>query len=149
MQGTSISKMIRVEQVDWVDKQALIRLIREAVFIQEQKVPVELEWDGLDATCVQLLAFNGNEAIGTARMTAEGKIGRMAVLSGYRGLGAGKSLLSKMIQLAQKARLPYVILDAQVGAIPFYQPFGFEVVSEPFMDAGIEHRKMKLLFGTE
>jgi len=141
--------MIRVEQVDWVDKQALIRPIREAVFIREQNVPVELEWDGLDSTCVQLLAFSGNDAIGTARMTAEGKIGRMAVLSGYRGLGVGKSLLSKMIQLAQKARFPYVVLDAQVSAISFYQPFGFEVVSEPFMDAGIEHRKMKLLLDAE
>ena len=141
--------MIRVEQVDWLDKQALIRPIREAVFIREQNVPVELEWDGLDPQCVQLLALSANEVVGTARMTVEGKIGRMAVLSGYRGLGVGKSLLSKMIQIAQQAGLPYVVLDAQVSAIPFYQPFGFEVVSESFLDAGIEHRKMKLLLDAE
>ena len=148
-QGIFISKMIRVEQVAWADGQTLIRPIREAVFIQEQKVPVELEWDELDVTCIQLLAFSGNDAVGTARMTAEGKIGRMDVLSGYRGLGVGKSLLSKMIQLAQKAHLSGVVLDAQVSAIPFYQSFGFEMMSEPFMDAGIAHRKMKLFVDTE
>jgi len=141
--------MIRVEQVTWAEGQALIRPIREAVFIQEQTVPVELEWDELDAGCIQLLAFSSNDAVGTARMTAAGKIGRMAVLSGYRGFGIGTSLLSKMIQLAQKEHLSAVVLDAQVAAIPFYQRVGFEVASEPFMDAGIVHRKMKLFFDVE
>ncbi len=140
-----ISIMIRVEQVDWTDKQAFICPIREAVFIQEQNVPVELEWDGLDVQCTQLLLFSGNEAIGTARMTVNGKIGRMAVLREHRGAGGGKLLLSKMIQVAKSAQLPQVVLDAQVSAIVFYASFGFEVVSEPFMDAGIVHRKMMLV----
>jgi len=139
--------MIRIEIVKWCDKEALIRPIREAVFIEEQHVPIELEWDGLDELCTQLLALDGDEAVGTARMTAEGKVGRMAVLSDYRGGGVGKSLLSMAIQIAKKADLPHVVLDAQVSAIPFYQSSGFEVVSQPFMDAGIEHRKMKLLLG--
>jgi len=137
--------MIRVEQVDWADKQALIRPIREAVFIEEQHVPVELEWDGLDEQCTQLLAFSADEVVGTVRMTIEGKVGRMAVLKAWRGCGVGGLLLTSMIQVAQAARFPEVKLDAQVNAISFYQPFGFEVVSEPFMDAGIEHRKMRLL----
>jgi len=136
--------MIRVEPVNWLDKQSLMRAIREAVFIREQHVPVELEWDGLDAQCTQLLLFCGDEAVGTARMTANGKIGRMAVLSEYRGCGGGKLLLSTMVQVAKSAQLDEVVLDAQVSAIDFYIPFGFEVVSERFMDAGIVHRKMML-----
>ncbi|VAW86937.1 GNAT family acetyltransferase YjcF [hydrothermal vent metagenome] len=136
--------MIRVEQVSWADKQALIRPIREAVFIQEQNVPVELEWDGLDGQCVQLLLLSVDKAVGTARMTANGKIGRMAVLREHRGYGGGQLLLSKLIQVAKAAQLSEVVLDAQVSAIPFYLPFGFEVVSEPFMDAGIMHRQMML-----
>ncbi|MCF6325357.1 MAG: GNAT family N-acetyltransferase [Gammaproteobacteria bacterium] len=137
--------MIRVAQVDWADQQALICPIREAVFIQEQNVPVELEWDGLDAQCIQLLLLNDDEAVGTARMTVNGKIGRMAVLREHRGCGGGKLLLSKMIQIAREAQLTDVVLDAQVCAISFYKLSGFEVVSEVFMDAGIEHRKMRLL----
>ncbi len=140
--------MIRVEQVEWAAKQTLICPIRDAVFIQEQNVAVELEWDGLDAQCIQLLLLNGDEAIGTARMTINGKIGRMAVLREHRGCGGGKLLLSKMIRIAREAPLTDVVLDAQVRAISFYQPFGFEVVSGLFMDAGIEHRKMRLLLTT-
>ncbi len=136
--------MITVEVVEWQVMQAWICPIREAVFIEEQKVPVALEWDGLDKQCTQLLALSGDEAVGTARMTTAGKIGRMAVLKPWRGRGVGSQLLERMITVARDAQLPQVALDAQVSAIPFYQHFGFEVVSEPFMDAGIEHRKMVL-----
>jgi len=136
--------MIRIEIVKWQDKEALIRSIREAVFIGEQNVPVELEWDGLDKQCTQLLAFSGDEVVGTARMTVEGKIGRMAVLKPWRGLGVGSELLKTVIATAREASLSKVELDAQVYAIPFYQRFGFEMVSDLFMDAGIEHRKMVL-----
>ncbi len=136
--------MITVEVVEWQAMQARICPIREAVFIEEQNVPVALEWDGLDEQCMQLLALSGDEAVGTARMTAAGKIGRMAVLKRWRGQGVGSQLLERMITAARDAQLPHVALDAQVSAIPFYQHSGFEVVSESFMDAGIEHRKMVL-----
>lgn len=148
-------KAVRIEVVEWLQMQSQIRLIREAVFIDEQHVPVELEWDGLDEACTQLLALNGRvpgdtaldnrEAIGTARMTGDGKIGRMAVLKAWRGQGVGSQLLAAMIVVARHTRLSQVMLDAQVSVIPFYQRFGFKVVSKSFMDAGIEHQKMSMV----
>ncbi|TKB87265.1 MAG: GNAT family N-acetyltransferase, partial [Nitrospira sp.] len=71
----------RVELTDWTTTESAIRAIRETVFIHEQGVPVELEWDGLDLSCAHVLAWNDREeAIGTARMQQNGTIGRMAVL---------------------------------------------------------------------
>lgn len=130
--------------------QSLICPIRTAVFIEEQHVPVKLEWDGLDEACTQLLALHNIapdsiEAVATARMTGDGKIGRMAVLKAWRGQGIGSRLLEAMIVVARRAQLPQVVLDAQVSAIPFYQRFDFEVISESFMDAGMEHKKMSLV----
>jgi len=137
--------MISIEVVDWQVVQTSISQIREAVFIEEQNVPVELEWDGLDTHCTQLLALKGAVAVGTARMTVTGKIGRMAVLRPWRRQGVGGQLLSKLISVGRAAQLPCVTLDAQITAIPFYQHFGFKVVSQSFIDAGIEHRSMALL----
>lgn len=132
---------------EWREMQPRIKPIRKAVFIDEQHVPVELEWDGLDAECTQLLAFVGDNAVGTARMTPGGKIGRMAVLSEWRGRGVGSQLLTRLVNVARAAQLPKVILDAQIEAIPFYSRFGFEVTSGPFLDAGIKHQKMQLTLG--
>lgn len=137
--------MISIEIVDWQAAQVRISPIREAVFIEEQHVPIELEWDGLDAECTQILVLSGDEAVGTARMTAEGKIGRMAVLKPWRGQGVGSQLLSTLIAVGREAQLAYVTLDAQVTAIAFYQRFGFRVVSQSFIDAGIEHQTMTLM----
>ncbi|HPV81749.1 MAG TPA: GNAT family N-acyltransferase, partial [Nitrospira sp.] len=77
---------MRVKLVDWVDAEPLIRPVRETVFIHEQAVPEELEWDGLDPQCAHVLAWNDQgDAIGTARMQPNGTIGRMAVLKDWRG----------------------------------------------------------------
>lgn len=145
MKAISTSKMIRIEIVDWQVAQARISPIRQAVFIEEQNVPIELEWDGLDAQCTQILALSNDEAAGTARMTAVGKIGRMAVLRPWRRQGVGSQLLSTLITVGRDAQLPYVTLDAQVTAIAFYQRFGFRVISQSFIDAGIEHQTMTLM----
>ncbi len=144
MKGISILTMIRIEQVEWAESETLIRPIRQAVFIDEQHVPVELEWDGLDEACWQLLAMDGDTAVGTARMNADGKIGRVAVLKSWRGLGVGRQLLTAMVEIARNAEYPAVMLAAQIRAIPFYQRIGFEAVGAVFMDAGIAHRKMVL-----
>ena len=134
---------MRVKLVNWVDAEPLIRPVRESVFIHEQAVPKELEWDGLDPRCAHALAWNDQgDAIGTARMQANGTIGRMAVLKDCRGLGVGRALLEALLDLAGKQRLERVALSAQTHAIGFYERAGFHVVGEPFMDAGIPHRKM-------
>ena len=134
---------IRVEVVDWADAEPLLRPIRIAVFIHEQGVPEELEWDGLDSCCAHVLASNAQgDAIGTARMQANGTIGRMAVLKSWRGRGAGRLLLGALLDLAVKQGLTRVTLSAQTHAIGFYERAGFHAVGELFMDAGIPHRRM-------
>ncbi len=134
----------RVDLVEWHGAKADIRVIRETVFIHEQGVPVELEWDGLDSSCAHVLAWNDRgEAIGTARMQPSGTIGRMAVLKDWRGRGIGRALLETLLDLAMRQGLPRVTLSAQTHAIGFYQRAGFHTVGEPFMDAGIPHRKME------
>jgi len=133
----------RVELANWDESTSALRTIRETVFIHEQGVPVELEWDGLDQHCTHVLAWNERaEAIGTARMQANGTIGRMAVLKDWRGRGAGRALLVTLLDVAVKQGLTCVTLSAQTHAIGFYERAGFHAVGEPFMDAGIPHRKM-------
>ncbi len=134
---------LRVELVDWLESEPTIRAIREAVFVFEQAVPKELEWDGLDPLCAHVLAWNDlGEAIGTARMQANGTIGRMAVLKDWRGRGVGRALLQTLLDLAARQGLSRVTLAAQIHALGFYEQAGFHVVGEPFMDAGIPHRSM-------
>lgn len=134
---------LRVVSVEWAAGEAAIRSIRDIVFIHEQAVPEELEWDGLDPGCIHVLAWNGfEEAVGTARMQVNGTIGRMAVLEAWRGRGVGKGLLRRLLDLAAQQGLSRVTLSAQTHALGFYERAGFHIVSEPFLDAGILHRKM-------
>ena len=140
---TPYHEKLRVKLVEWAEAEPAIRAIRETVFIREQAVPVELEWDGLDPLCAHVLAWNDlGEAIGTARMQAKGTIGRMAVLKAWRGCGAGRAMLKTLLDLALKQGLSRVTLSAQTHALGFYERAGFHVVGKPFMDAGIPHRKM-------
>ena len=133
----------RVGVVDWALAEQPIRNIRATVFILEQAVPEDSEWDGLDPRCAHVLAWNdAGEAVGTARMQANGTIGRMAVLKDWRGRGVGRALLHALLDLATKRGLPRVTLSAQTHALGFYERAGFHVIGELFMDAGIPHRKM-------
>lgn len=130
---------------DWSRDRDALRHIRDAVFIREQHVPTELEWDGLDEHCVHVLALNADrQPIGTARMNREHVIGRMAVVHAWRGHGVGHALLRALIEHARTRHAPRVTLHAQAHAIGFYQRFGFIAQGESFMEAGIEHRQMRL-----
>lgn len=134
-----------LEQTRWQDNEAALRLIRETVFIQEQQVPEELEWDGLDENAIHLLArdHSGNP-IATARMLADGHIGRVAVLSPWRGRGIGSAMMQRLLLFATERQWHKVHLDAQAAAVPFYLRLGFSAYGALFMDAGIPHRHMQL-----
>jgi predicted GNAT family N-acyltransferase len=136
----------RVEPADYkVDFQDL-RSVREPVFVVEQKVPLELEWDELDPQCRHVIARDdAHRPIGTGRLTPEHKIGRMAVLKEWRGRGVGEALLLALIEQARELGLPEVSLHAQVDAIGFYEKFGFVPYGERFEEAGIQHQSMRLV----
>ena len=138
------SKSFEIKNVTWQTYQAALKRVREQVFIFEQHVPIVLEWDDLDATALHLLALNQQgEAIGCARLIGDGNIGRMAVLKSYRGFGIGMALLNAAVTHYQQHGIRTVTLSAQTHAIPFYQKAGFEVCSEPYLDAGILHVDMR------
>ena len=134
-----------IQVVSWQTHAAPLKAVREEVFIKEQHVPVELEWDGLDVAAQHLLALsNAGEAICCARLPGDGSIGRMAVLKTWRGLGVGSALLNKAVELYRQQDIQNITLSAQVHAIPFYEKSGFEVCSEPYLDADILHVDMRL-----
>ena len=133
---------VRVRLADWHKDNAAIRRIREAVFVAEQHVPPELEWDAEDATALHFLALEGDYPVGTARLLRDGTIGRVSVLKDWRGLKVGHLLLEAVIQEAEQQGLTQQTLSAQVHATAFYEQFGFRVVSEEFLEAGIPHVDM-------
>lgn len=138
-----MNKQFHIIEVSWEQDKASLQFIRETVFIQEQQVPVELEWDEYDSECTHVLALDDTDnPIGTARMLRDGHIGRMAVLPEWRAQGVGSALLQCLIDCARRQQLTRVFLYAQTTAIPFYQQHHFEIISDEFMDAGIPHREM-------
>ena len=140
---------LKVEIVKWIDGHAQLKNIREKVFIQEQKVTPELEWDGMDEKAIHFLVFKDEKAIGCARaivIKSRMQLGRMAVLKEYRGQGAGSTLIEKAIVTAKLKQLSGIHISAQCNAINFYVKFGFEVMSDIYLDAEIQHRDMTLEF---
>ncbi|MHB1371527.1 MAG: GNAT family N-acetyltransferase [Pseudomonadaceae bacterium] len=133
---------IQVRIADWQKDNADLRRIREAVFIAEQAVPPEQEWDADDVEAMHFLALEDGYAIGTARLLADGQIGRVAVLRDWRGMNVGDALMQAVIAEAERRGLREQKLTAQVHATRFYERLGFEIVSEEFLEAGIPHVDM-------
>jgi len=134
-----------IKLASWQEDQTALKAVRQAVFIDEQQVPVELEWDNLDHDCLHWLAINEqDEPVGTVRMQRDGHIGRMAVLKAYRNQGVGKGLLEAVIAEAQNKQLLEVYLYAQTQVQGFYNTYGFSAEGEEYMDADIPHITMRL-----
>ena len=133
---------VEVRVADWHKDNRDIRRIREAVFIAEQAIPAELEWDEDDLSAVHFLAVEGDYAVGTARLLADGEIGRVSVLKDWRGLRVGDKLLQAVIAHANALGLHEQKLSAQVHATAFYEHHGFRVVSGEFLEAGLPHVDM-------
>ena len=130
---------------DWASSKEDLSQIRRKVFIEEQQVPEELEWDEYDDSAIHILATdNKNQAVATARMQADGHIGRMAVRNEHRHHGIGTAMLITLIDLARAKKMTSLYLHAQITAIPFYEQQGFITISDEFMDAGIPHKTMQL-----
>jgi predicted GNAT family N-acyltransferase len=137
---------IRLRTADWGSDEGLLHRIRQQVFVHEQGVDPDLEWDGKDALCVHVIAYAGEDikrdAVGTGRLMPDGKIGRMAVLREFRGRGIGGRILLALMDEARARGLQTTYLHAQTHALEFYERFGFIAVGEEFQEAGIPHRKM-------
>jgi len=133
-----------VEPASWAADAADLREVREQVFLVEQNVSPEDEWDALDATSFHALARDREgRPIGTGRLTPERTIGRIAVLAPWRGRGVGQAIVRLLLEQARALGHPAVELHAQTHAIPFYAALGFEAYGEEFDECGIRHRMMR------
>ncbi|MDF1852402.1 MAG: GNAT family N-acetyltransferase [Verrucomicrobiales bacterium] len=142
--------MIEIKRVKWEESESDLLAVRKAVFVEEQGVPEEIEVDEYDAVSRHFLARNPDgDAVGTARLLPNGKVGRVAVLKTYRGLGIGTALMRQVIQTWKTHRAESSLdppstlhLHAQSSSIGFYESFGFVAKGPEFEEAGIPHRSM-------
>ncbi len=144
--------VVQVSTGPWAELEAPAHAVREAVFVQEQEVPAELEWDADDATALHALARNRlGLALGTGRLVelspGVGKIGRMAVRADMRGAGVGRAVLDTLVAAARQRGLREVVLHAQLTAAGFYRGAGFSARGGVFEEVGIPHQEMALDLG--
>ncbi len=143
-------EVIEIQSSNDMDKAFLIR---EEVFVQEQQVDRELEYDEFEATSRHFLATIAESAdgdplpAGTARFRRTGhgiKLERFAVLEPFRNAGIGAAILASVLGAVKTMRYAedQVYLHAQMSAIPFYERYGFEAIGDEFVEADIRHRKM-------
>jgi len=133
---------IKIRIADWEKDKEKLSTIRTLVFIKEQNVPEEMEWDEFDSSSTHFIAFEKDLPIACARLKPDGQIGRMAVLAEHRNKGTGEKLLQFILQLSAELNLKIVHLNAQVTAVPFYEKLGFIAKGNIFYEANIPHREM-------
>jgi predicted GNAT family N-acyltransferase len=134
-----------VRDADFAADFASIRHVREIVFIDEQRVPRELEFDERDPLCRHVLAFGGEVPVGTGRLDLEygGKVGRVAIVATHRRSGVGAAVMERLHAIARDARQPRLWCNAQLTAVPFYERLGYVASGPTFLEAGIEHVRME------
>ncbi|MDN7241309.1 GNAT family N-acetyltransferase [Planococcus sp. N028] len=119
--------------------------IREEVFVKEQGVPLEDEFDQfdtLDGRCEHILVFYKDQAVGTGRvrfMEETGKLERICILEPYRKFGLGKVIIKTLEEIAEERGASQVKLHGQTQAEGFYKKLGYRNSSNPFMEDGIPH----------
>jgi YbgC/YbaW family acyl-CoA thioester hydrolase len=131
----------------WAELQSLASPLRTEVFVKEQEIPPELEWDELDATALHAVVVNKlGQAVATGRLLQPqpqvAQIGRMAVSKPLRGGHLGQKVVESLIDVARKRGDKTVILHAQCSAEGFYRRLGFKAHGDIFDDAGIDHIEM-------
>ena len=135
---------VMIQQVTWQAAENELRAVRTPVFIQEQFVTPEFEWDDIDASAVHLLATYESLPIACLRIIHYQKIGRMAVIKHWRGVGLGAALLMEAVSICKKYGSTSVRLSAQTHAINFYRKAGFRQMSDEYCDVDIPHVDMQL-----
>lgn len=118
--------------------------IRKNVFIEEQKVPLDLELDGLDSESEHVIAYLDDEPIGCARIRTNkhAKLERIAIIEKHRGKGFGRQLTDFLINYCKQKDFDEIRLHSQTYVSDFYKKHGFKIIGKSFYEAGIEHMEM-------
>jgi len=139
--------MLRIELLPWESARELASPIRFEVFVREQRVPVEIELDDMDAQCIHAVAFLEKLSVGTGRLLPDGHIGRMAVVKDWRRQGVGAEILEALVAEAARRGHAEVVLSAQLQAAEFYRSHGFVAEGKVYQEAGILHQAMRRVLG--
>ena len=132
-----------IEEHPWHLAAAEAGAIREKVFVIEQGVPADMEYDDFDPQCLHAIARGPDgTAIGTGRLLPDGHIGRLAVMPVWRQHGVGRALMCYLTDAARRRGLERLQLNAQISAAGFYERLGYRRQGEPFEEAGIAHIAM-------
>lgn len=139
--------MVNIKTGDWALLGQDAAKLRTTVFVEEQGIPLAMEWDEADSTAVHAVAYNGlGQGVATGRLVRHtshvGKIGRMAVNRTLRGSHIGQGILHTLMAAARQRGDTEVMLHAQRSAEGFYQRLGFVPRGEPFDEVGIPHIEM-------
>lgn len=139
--------MLQVRTGDWAALGDDAGTLRTRVFVQEQGIPAEMEWDADDATALHAVAYNRlGMPVATGRLLQPepdvGQVGRMAVHPVLRGAGVGAAVLRGLAAAAAERGDGELVLHAQRSAEGFYRRLGFVVSGEPFDEVGIPHVTM-------
>ena len=138
-----MAESITVVQTNWQLDEELIKSVRMPVFVQEQQVPYEIDFDSNDALAVHWLAYgNKNVPVGTARLLKDGHFGRMAVIKMFRNMGIGRSIIQAAMDHAGSVGMESIYLNSQLQAKTFYEGLGFKEYGDVFLEANIEHVSM-------
>jgi predicted GNAT family N-acyltransferase len=135
--------MFQIELMSWEKARENAAPIRFTVFVEEQRVPREIELDEHDATSIHVVAFEDGKPVATGRLLPDGHIGRMAVLKDWRRRGVGALMLKALVDRARARGDTEVVLAAQVRAVPFYRAHGFVAEGDIYIEAGIPHQDMR------
>ena len=124
-----------------------IAALRVRVFVDEQRVPPEIEQDDADSWAVHVLSRDGDgRVVATGRLLVRGSsagIGRMAADPAVRGRGHGAAVLAELHRQAVLRGVTEIELHAQVAARGFYERAGYAAVGEEYEEAGIRHVTMR------
>lgn len=121
--------------------------LREIVFIDEQGIDRDVEFDGLDDACHHLLAKIGDRAVGTLRIRrlddGVAKIERVVVLKSERGRHFGIKMMAAALEVVREFGMEAAKLHAQTYAKAFYAKLGFVAYGDTFDEDGIKHIAMR------
>lgn len=141
--------MFRVQSGHWDKLEQDAKFIRKQVFIIEQNIPEEEEWDDQDMISDHFVVYDQDQPIATARLLQNNSVGRVAVLKAYRGQGIGRMIMLEIIQQAHQQDRKFLQLSSQVHAISFYEKLGFSIQGDAYDECGIPHIKMQLVIETK
>ncbi|MGD1860922.1 MAG: GNAT family N-acetyltransferase [Leptolyngbyaceae cyanobacterium] len=136
-------RKITANVVDYTRYKMPIHSIRTNVFVHEQQIPFDFEIDDLDWVSQHILAFYGDQPVGTGRLTPAGKISRVAVSRPLRRRGVGLCIMKQLLKLAEQNGHDEVFLSAQCHAAEFYKKLGFRPEGDMFLEVGIVHMTMR------